>query len=105
MIFSVSKDGIEWSLDFGRDSVTLTVDLLQEKTIGSQEIPFAVGACWSLLLSQRQKFLNNHLRRVPVNPNQQGKQQMRDEILSRVGAQDMDTSGYEVSADREDVEF
>ena len=38
MIFSVSNGGIEWSLDFGRDSVSLTVkDLVHEKTIGSQE--------------------------------------------------------------------
>ena len=30
---------------------------------------------------------------------------MRDEVLSSVGAQDIDTSGYEVSADLDDVEF
>ena len=30
---------------------------------------------------------------------------MRDEVLSSVGAQDMDTSGYQVSADLDDVEF
>ena len=35
MIFSVSNDGIEWSRDFGPDSVTLTVkDLVQGKTMG-----------------------------------------------------------------------
>ena len=68
MILSVSNDGIEWSLDFGPDSVTLTVkDLVQEMTISSQEIPLAA---WSLLLSQSQQFLNNHLAQVPVTPNQ-----------------------------------
>ena len=30
---------------------------------------------------------------------------MRNEVLSSVGAQDMDTSGYQVSADLDDVEF
>ena len=46
MIFSVSSDGFEWSLDFGPDLVILTVkDLVQEKTISSQEIPLAA---WSL---------------------------------------------------------
>ena len=30
---------------------------------------------------------------------------MRDEVLLSKGAQDMDTSGYQVSADLEDVEF
>ena len=102
MIFSVSNDGIEWSLDFGPDSVTLTVkDLGQETTISSQEIPLAA---WSLLLSQRQDFLNNHLPRVPITPNQQGTMEMRDEVLSSVGAQDMETSGYQVS-DLDDMEF
>ena len=104
MIFSVSDDGIEWSLDFGPDSVTLTVkDLVHEMTTSFQEIPPAV---WSLL-SQRQQFLNNHLARVSVTPNQQGTHEMRDEILSSVGAQEgLDTSRYQMSAaDLDDVEF
>ena len=105
MIFSVSNDGIEWSLDFGPDSVTLTVkDLVQEKTISSAEILLAP---WSLLLSQIQQFLNNHLARFPVTPNQKGSHEMRDEVLSSVGAQEgLDTSGYRVSAAvLDDVEF
>ena len=103
MIFSVSNDGIDWSLDFGPDSVTPTVkDLVQEKTISSQEIPLAA---WSLLLSQRQHFMNNHLAAVAVTTNQQGTHETREEVLSSVGAQDMDTSGYQVSADLDEVEF
>ena len=88
----------------GPDSVTLTVkDLVQEMTISSQEI---LLAAWSLLLSQRQQFLNNHLPRVPVTANQQGTHEMRDEVLSRVGAQEvLDISGFQVSADLDDVEF
>ena len=102
MKFWVSILGIEWSLDFGPGSVTLTVkDLNQKTTITSQEIPLAG---WSLLLSRRREFLNNHLARVPVTPNQQGTHKMRDEVLSNVGAQDMDTSGYQVS-DLGHVEF
>ena len=59
MIFSVSNDGIEWLLEFGPGSVTLTEqDLVQEMTISSQEIPLAA---WSSLLSQRQHFLKKHL--------------------------------------------
>ena len=88
--FSVSNDGIEWSLDFGPDSVTVNVkDLVHEMTISSQEIPLAA---WSLLLYQRQHFLNNHLARAPVTPNQQGTLEMRDKVLSSVVAQDMDTN-------------
>ena len=102
MIFSVSSDGIQWTLDFGPDSVTIAVtDLDQNITISSQEIPLAA---WQLLLSQRQDFLNNHLARVPITPNQEGTMEMRDEVLSSVGAQDLDTSGYQVS-DLEDLEF
>ena len=103
LTFLVSNDGFEWSLDFGPDSVTLTVeDFVQEMTINSQEIPLAD---WSLLLSQRQQFLKYHLVRVAVTPNKQGTHEMRDEVLSSVGAQDMDKSEYQVSADLHDVEF
>ena len=102
MIFSVSNDGIQWILDFGPDNVTIAVnDLDQKITISSQEIPLAAG---KLLLSQRQDFLNNHLERVPITPNQEGTMGMRDEVLSSVGAQDLDTSSYQVS-DLENIEF
>ena len=95
MIISVSNDGIQWTLDFGPDSVTIAVnDRDQNITISSQEIPLAV---WQLLLSQRQDFLNNHLERVSITPNQEGTMEMRDEVLSSVGAQDLDTSSYQVS--------
>ena len=102
MIFLVSNDGIQRTLDFGPDSVTIAVnDLDQTLTISSQEIPLAA---LQLLLSQRQEFLNNHLTRVPITENQEGTMEMRDEVLSSVGAQDLDTSSYQVS-DLEDIEF
>ena len=102
MIFSVSSDGIQWTLEFGPDSVTIAVfDLDQNITISSQEIPLAAR---QLLLSQRQDFLNNHLSRVPIIENQEGTMDMRDEVFSSVGAQDLDTSSYQIS-DLEDIEF
>ena len=70
-------------------------------TKSSQEIPLAA---WRLLLSRRQQFLNNQLAQVPVTPNQQVTHEMRDDVLSSVGAQDMDKSDYQVS-DRDDVEY
>ena len=83
MIFSVSNDGIQWTLDFRPDSVTIALnDLDQNITISSQEIPLAA---WQLLLSQRQNFLNNHLARVPITPNQDVTIEMREEVLSSVG--------------------
>ena len=98
----VSNNGIQWTLDFGPDSVTIAKnDLDQNITISSQELPLA--AC-QMLLSQRQKFLDNHLPRVLITPNQQGTFEMREEILSSVGAQDCDTSGYQLF-DLEDIEF
>ena len=49
MIFSVFIEGIELSLDFGFDAVTLTVkDLVQEMRISSRKSPLAA---WNLLLS------------------------------------------------------
>ena len=102
MQFTVSNNGTQWILDFTPDSVVLSVkDLDENLTISSVEIPLAA---WSLLLSQRQEFLSNHLPRVPITPNQQGTFEMREEVLSSVGAQDTDTSGYELS-DLEDIEF
>ena len=102
MIFSVSKDGIERSLDFGPDSVTFTVkDLVLEMTIHSQEIPLAA---WSLLSSQGQDFPRSHLAQIPMTPNQEGTMGMRDEMLSSVAAQDKDTNGNQVSH-LDDFEF
>ena len=102
MIFSVSNDGIQWTLDFGPDSVAIAVnDFDQNITISSQKIPLAA---WQLLLFQRQDFLNNHLARVSITPKQEGTIERRDEVLSSVGAQYVDTNSYQAS-DLEDIEF
>ena len=102
MIFSVSRKGIQWSLNFGTDSVTIAVnDLDQNTTISSQEKPLAA---WQLLFSKKQKFLDNHFPRVPITPNQQVTFEMRKEVVSSVGAQKLDTSSYQLT-DLEDVEF
>ena len=102
MIFLVSCNGIQWTPDFGPDYVTIAVnDLDQNITISSQKLP---PAAWQLLLAQIQDFLNNHLARVLITPNQEGTMEMRNEVLSSVGAQDLDTRSYQVS-DLEDIEF
>ena len=70
MIFSVSNEGDEWSLDFGPDTFTLSAEeVVQELTKSSHEFPLAA---WSLLMSQRQDFLNNDPGRAPITPKQQG---------------------------------
>ena len=98
MIFSVSIDAAERSLDCGPDSVALNLkDLVQGFTKSSQEIPLAA---WSLSLSQAKELLNNHIAQDPVTPNQQGTHELRADV----GAQDTDTSGYQVS-DLDDVEL
>ena len=102
MQFTISDNGTKWILDFGPYSVVLSAkDLDENLTISSLENPLAA---WSLLLSQRQESLNNHLPRVPITPNQQETFEMREEVLSSAGAQDTDTRGYELS-DLEDIEF
>ena len=95
MIFSVSNDEIQWTLNFNPDSVTIAVnDLDQNLTISSQEIPLAA---WQLLLSQKQGFLDTHLPRVPITQNGEGTMEIRDEILSSVRGQNLDTSSDQVS--------
>ena len=41
---------------------------------------------------------------MPITQNQEGTIEMRDEVHSSVGAQDLDTSSYQVS-DLQDIEF
>ena len=102
MIFSVSNNGIEWSFDFGPASVSLIVkNLFQDMAISSQDFPLAA---WSLLLSERQDFWNIHLLRVPITPNQEGTMELKDEVLSSVGEEGMDTRVFQVSV-LDDVEF
>ena len=102
MQFTVSNKGTQWILDFGPHSVVLSVkDLDENLTTSSLEIPLAA---WSLLLSQRQEFLDNHLPPVPITPKQQGIFEMREEVLYSVAAQDTDTRRYELS-DLEDIQF
>ena len=102
MQFTICNNGTQCTLDIGPDSVVLSVkDLDENLPISLLEIRLAA---WSLLLSQRQEFFDNHLPRVPITPNQQGTFEMRKEVLSSVGAQDTDTRGYELS-NLEDNEF
>ena len=42
--------------------------------------------------------------RIPITPNLQGTFEMREEVLSSVGAQHTDTRGFELS-DLEDIKF
>ena len=100
--FTVSNNRTQWILDFGPDSVVLSVkDLDDNLIISSLEI---LLTAWSLLLSQRQDFLDNHLFGDPITPNQQGTFEMREEVLSSVGAQNTDSRGYEVS-NLEDIDI
>ena len=71
-------------------------------TKSSQEVSLAA---WSLLSSQRQEFFNNLLARVTITPIQQGTHEIRDKLLSSVGAEEVDTSGYQIFADLDDVDF
>ena len=102
MILSISNDGIQCNLDFAPDSVTIAViDLVQNTTINSQEIPLAA---WQLLFPKMREFLDNHLPQVPIIQSQEETMEMRDEVLSSVGAQNLDTSSYQVS-NLEDIEL
>ena len=102
MIFFVSNDGIQWTIEFAPDSVTIAInDLVQNIKISSQEIPLAAR---QLLFSQWPDFLDNHLPRVLITHNREGAMEIRNEVLSSVGAQDLDTSSYQLTS-LEDIEF
>ena len=81
-----------WTLD--QIQLPTVTYLVQEVTISSQEICLVA---WTLLLSQRQDFLKIHLAGVPNTSNEDGTMEIRDKMLSIVQAQDLDTSGYQVS--------
>ena len=55
-------------------------------------------------MSQRQDLLDSHLPRIPITENQQGTMEMREEVLSSVGAQGLNTSSYQLS-DLKDINF
>ncbi len=55
-------------------------------------------------MSQRQDFLKNHRARISITPNQQGNKKMLVELLSKLGAREMDPSAYQVF-DLEDIGF
>ena len=50
-----------------------------------------------LVVVSKTNFLIHCLGRFPITPNQEGTIEIRDEVPSSVGANDMDTSGYQVS--------
>ena len=55
---------------------------------------------WSLLLSQKQYFLNNRLAKVAVKPIQQGTVEMRNQLLLSVSTQGVDTKGIRYPTSR-----
>ena len=59
---------------------------------------------FELVVVSKQGFLNIQLARVQINSKQEGTTVILDEVFLGVGAQDMDTSRYQVS-DLEDIEF
>ena len=88
-----SNGSVQCTLDLGPDFVTLTVnDLVHEMTINSQATQFAA---WNLLLHQRQDFcaiiwLESQL----LHP---ATMEIRHEVISSVGAQEVDIRVYQVS--------
>ena len=83
-----------------RFSFSACIELVKEMTISSRQ---TLLATWKLLFSQTRTFVN-FLAELRISRNQQGKHEMRDEVISSSGTEDMNTSGYDVS-DIVDLEF
>ena len=95
MIFAVTNRRIQWSLDFGPDSVVLIVkDFVQGMTINSQDFH---PLLWNLLLSQSPEFWDIHLTQILIFPNQEGTFETRKEVFASAGDQVTDMRGYELS--------
>ena len=59
-------------------------------TISFQEIPVAA---WNLSLFQKNDFLNIHIARIPGNSTQEETMELRNEVLSSIGAEDGTQAG------------
>ena len=49
-------------------------------------------------------FFDSYVPQTPITPSQQGTQEMKEEVLSSAGAQNVDTRGYELS-DLDDIDL
>ena len=68
------------------------------------QLPGTSAGSLVFVVVPKTRVLDNHLPRVPITPNQQGAIEMREEVLSKAGAQDTDTGEKELS-DLEDIDF
>ena len=77
-----------------------------ERSLPGNDNKFPRNSSGSLELAvvPKEDYLNNHLARILITPEQQGTMGTRDEVLSIAGAQDMETSSYRESG-LEDIEF
>ena len=57
-----------------------------------------------LIFSEKHEFLDNHVARFPITPNQKRTQRKREEIFSSGRAQHMDTKYWELSVS-DDIDF
>ena len=97
MTFAVSSKRNQWSFDLGPDSVVLIVsDLVQKMTISSRKFLCLLEICF---FPRARLFWQSS----SPNPNQQLKFDLREEVLTSARAQDMDTTGNELS-NKEDIE-
>ena len=69
------------------------------------KLPRNSSASLQLVIDPRTRHLNNQLAQIPINPNQEGMFQMRDEVLASAGFQDMANSRYELSELEIDADF
>ena len=61
-------------------------------------------SCLAIAVVSKTRLFEKSSSASAISPNQEGTMEMRDEVLSSVGAQDLDTGSYRVS-DLEDIKF
>ena len=86
---------MQQSLGFGPDSVILTVkDIVHEMEKGSEKNSFAIS---ERAFVSKIRIMGQSLGPYLNLSNQQGTFEMSEEVFASAGAQEMDTSGFELS--------
>ena len=96
MIFLVSNDGIQLTLDFGPDSVTISIIDLEQK--------ITIPSCLAIAVVSKTRLLEQSSSASSNYPQPARNIWNERRSTLQCGAQDLGTSSYQLS-DLEDIEF
>ena len=101
MIFAVSKESIQWSMDFGPD---LFSDCKRSRPRNDNRLPRITSASLEPVEVPQTRIFGQSFGPSPNHANHQATFELREEVLATARTQEVVTSSYELS-DLEEVEF